>query len=504
MRRLSKSKLLSYRQCTKRLWLEIYRPELQHESVETQASFEVGHQVGDIARQLYDPHGTGLLIDAQRDGFEAAFLQSQSALSSKLPIFEAGFRANGVHTFADIMLPQAKGRKVGWRMIEVKSATSLKEYHRDDIAIQAFVAKAAGISLHSVSLAHIDSLWVYPGKDDYQGLLVEVDLTDEAFSREGEILNWIKEAQEITEEKKEPDIRTGKHCSDPYECSLFEYCSGQEPQAKHPVNWIPRLQTKALKVLIEESGVIEMSDLPNDLLNERQLRVKTCTLSGKTYFDAPAAGAAISQHKLPSYFLDFETIQFAVPIWKGTRPYQQIPFQFSVHRLSRTGKLKHQSFLDITGCDPSETFAKALVTACGEYGPIFVYNAGFERTRIKELADRFRRLKDALLLINERIVDLLPVAQNYYYHPSQEGSWSIKKVLPAIAPDLRYDDLEGVQDGGTAMSVFMEAISSKTAPERKAQIERQLLAYCELDTFAMVRLWLFFTGRQTTFLQPSQ
>ncbi|WP_082007487.1 DUF2779 domain-containing protein [Tepidimonas taiwanensis] len=189
-----------------------------------------------------------------------------------------------------------------------------------------------------------------------------------------------------------------------------------------------------------------------------------------------------------------ETVQFAVPIWKGTRPYQQIPFQFSVHRLSRTGKIKHQPFLDLTGSDPSRAFAEALIAACGERGPIFVYNAAFETARIRELSDRFPRLASALLTLNERVVDLLPVARDHYYHPSQQGSWSIKAVLPALCPDLHYGDLDGVQDGGMAMQAYLEAIAPQTSLARKREIERQLLAYCALDTYAMVRLWAAFSG----------
>ena len=208
-----------------------------------------------------------------------------------------------------------------------------------------------------------------------------------------------------------------------------------------------------------------------------------------------AAAQALASHKPPAYFMDFETIQFAVPIWKGTRPYQQIPFQFSVHRLSRTGKLEQQAFVDLSGKDPSKAFAEALLAACGERGPIFVYNAGFETARIRDLAARFPRLAKALLALNERVVDLLPVAREYYYQPSQQGSWSIKAVLPTFCPDLNYGDLDGVQDGGMAMEAFLEALSPQTGAARKVEIERQLLDYCALDTYAMVRLWSAFTGK---------
>ena len=494
MRVLSKSKLLAFRQCPKRLWLEVHRPDLREDSSATQASFTVGHQVGDIAKQVYDPQGKGALIDPKVEGFEEAFTRTQTLLQANQPIFEAGFRTQGALAFADVMLPIKRGRKRAWRMVEVKSSTSVKDYHRDDAAVQAFLAQACGVPLARIALAHIDSSWVYPGGGDYSGLLIESDLTDEAFSRGAEVRGWIEDAQGIAAKKKEPRVSTGEQCSAPYECGFFSYCQNQEPKAKQPLHWLPGALNKGLKAHIEAHGVRELRDVPDTLLNEKQKRVKAATLGGQPYFDQESAVQDLAQHKLPAYFMDFETIQFAVPIWKGTRPYQQIPFQFSVHRLARTVKLEQQAFLDLSGCDPSRAFAEALISACGERGPIFVYNAGFEMTRIRDLAQRFPPLAKTLLALNERVVDLLPVAREHYYHPNQHGSWSIKAVLPALCPDLNYGNLRGVQDGGMAMEAFLEAISPQSSAARKTEIEQQLLAYCALDTYAMVRLWAAFSN----------
>lgn len=498
MSNLSKSRLLSFRQCTKRLWLEIHRPDLREVSADAQARFAIGHQVGDIARKLYDPKGTGHLIDAQSEGFDAAFARTRELLKSDQPIFEAGFAANGALAFADIMLPTIKNRRSSWRMIEVKSSTSVKDYHRDDAAIQASVAIQSGAPLTSIALAHIDSGWTYPGGNNYQGLLVEEDLTEEAFGRGPEVADWISEAQAVARKRNEPEVRTGPHCNDPFECPFLAYCQGQQPQPTHPIDWLPGRFTGTLTAMIEKNGWTEMREIPDEYLNDRQRLVKAVTLSGNTHFDAEGARADLTPHQLPALFLDFETVQFTVPIWKGTRPYQQIPFQFSIHRVSGNGTLEHREFLDLSGNDPSKAFAEALVSECGETEPVFVYNAVFERGRISELAERFPRLKRELTQISKRIVDLLPVARKRYYHPDQEGRWSIKAVLPAIASDLRYDALDGVQDGGMAMNAYYEAISTDTSVERKRQVEAQLRDYCRLDTFAMVRLWQFFTGRPPT------
>ena len=494
MRTFSKSKLLALRQCPKRLWLEIHRPDLLEYSTETDARLQTGLQVGEIARRIYDREGNGILIDLQADGFERAFELTAGLLHTCQPIFEAGFSAGGALTFIDILLPEARGAELIWHMVEVKSSASVKDYHHDDLAVQAYTVKAAGITLASISLAHIDSSWVYLGNDDYRGLLKENNLTAEIMRRSEEIEGWILQAQNITAQSTEPAIETGSQCFSPFACSFYDYCSRNEPKPEYPVYWLPRFSSAKAEKL-ETQGINDLKNVPDEWLNEKQLRVKMHTLTGTVFFDAAGAASDLAGYPLPAYFLDFETIQFAVPVWKGTRPYQQIVFQFSLHRFDASGRLAHTEFLDLSGNDPSESFAQSLIAACGEDGPVFVYNAGFEMARIRELAERYPSLNQPLLAINDRIVDLLPIARERYYHPSQQGSWSIKKVLPAVVPGLRYDTLDGVQDGGMAMDAFLEGIHPDIAPERKTQIEQQLLAYCKLDTYAMVRLWQVFSGR---------
>jgi hypothetical protein len=238
------------------------------------------------------------------------------------------------------------------------------------------------------------------------------------------------------------------------------------------VAWLPAIQTKALKGLIENRGIADLRDIPDDLLNERQLRVKACTLAGKTYFDAANAARDLAAYGLPAYFMDFETIQLAVPIWKGTRPYQQVPFQYSVHRLSRTGKLDHRVFLDLSGNDPSRGFAESLLADCGERGTVFGYNIPFERSRLEELAGRFPRMRKALLALADRLVDLRPVAEQRFYDPRQRGRWGLKDVLPAVAPDADHANLDGVKAGGMAMEAYREA----TSPEYDGGAEGEAAA----------------------------
>jgi len=494
LRNLSKSKLLAYRQCPKRLWLEIHRPDLREYGAQTEASFQVGNEVGKIAQKIYDPKGKGVVFDPSVEGYDEVIARTAGLIVSPRPLFEAGFAAGGARAYVDVMLPlRRKGRQV-WRMVEVKSSSKVKDTHKDDIAIQTFIARASGINLDSVALAHIDNQWVYSGGGDYQGLLKEVDLTEEAFEREEEVKGWIDAAQAIARKRKEPEIGASDHCSKPYPCGFIDYCQSDAVADEYPVSWLPGSGNNKLRNLIEVDGVTDLRDVPDELLNPKQLRVKTYTLAGTVYFDANCAATALAPHRLPAFFLDFETIDFAVPIWKGTRPNQKIPFQFSLHRLSRTGKLTHQAFLDLSGKDPSRKIAEALIAACGERGPVFVYSH-FESGRIRALAECFPRLSRPLLAINERLVDLLPIAREHYYHPRQQGRWRIKNILPTIAPDLSYNALDGVQDGSMAMAAYLEAAHPDTTATRKDEIERQLLDYCKLDTNAMVRVWQHFTGR---------
>lgn len=492
---LSKSKLISARQCAKRLWLEVHRPDLREVSGATAASFVAGNDVGSVAREIYDPGSLGAVLDVRDLGMAGLLARTRELLPQRRPIFEAGFSigdaSNGALSLADVLLPDADG--MGWRMVEVKSSTSVKPYHVEDAAIQFHIATQAGLRITSSSVAFVDSTWVYPGGADRKGLLVEADVTAQVLSAVPQIPQWIDTAHKVIASVSEPDVEMGGHCSDPFDCSFRTHCDGQvvakNGPVQFPVHWLPDIRSNALKEHIASPAVRSMVDVPDELLNERQLRVKQHTLSQTVYFDQESAARELATHPLPALFLDFETIAFAVPRWAGTRPYQQIPFQYSLHRLDAEGELTHSGFLDLSGDDPSHELAKALVEQCDGEGPIFAYNAGFEGARSRELAERFPEQRERLLKLAARLVDLLPIARENYYHPIQQGSWSIKKVLPAIAPDLDYGQLEGVRDGGQAQQAFLQAIAIETSTQQAQVLREQLWAYCRLDTFAMVRLW---------------
>ena len=499
---LSKSKILAFKQCPKRLWLEVHAPSERSDSSATMSSFEIGNKIGEIARRIFAPDGNGVYLDYDALGLKGLVCATPAALGQRKPVFEAGFQARGALSLADILLPVELPAGPTWHMIEVKSSTSVHDYHRIDAAVQQYVATATGLNISKVSIAHVDNSWTYLGGDDYQGLLKLADITNDIAPLIPQVPEWLSEAHRIVKLTAAPERSTGGHCLGPFECGFLRHCTSTEPKVEHPVTWLPRVQAKTLKAHIAEHAVAAMEDVPDELLNTQQLRVKACTLSGETFFDAVGAQADLEQYGLPAYFLDFETIQFAMPIWAGTRPYEQIPFQFSCHVMDEQRRLTHHEFLLTDGSNPIRPFAEALVAACGTDGPIYVYNKGFEGSRINDLSRHTEddtELSAALLSVKSRLVDLMPIAQARFYHPSQQGSWSIKKVLPAMFPndpDMDYKNLEGVQDGGSAQQAFLSLISRVPTPECSEIMHRQLLKYCQLDTYAMVKIYHLFFDQQ--------
>lgn len=493
MRQLSKSKLIAFRQCPKRLWLELHRPELRDDSA-SETVFRVGNEVGEVARRVYDPKGVGTLINVGEVGYEEAFRQTETLLGEgDGPVFEAGLRVEGALAFADVMIPIHPDGTEAWRLLEVKSTTGVKDYHREDLAIQAYLASAMAVNLESCGIAHINNAFVCEGDGDYRGLFHEEDLTEESLSLANDVEGWIAGAQVAAALADEPELAMGAQCSHPFECPFAAYCSRDEPVVEYPLSSLPNFSGRRREA-VEALGIKDLREVPDLFLTDLQKHVRDVTISGETWFDAAGAAAALAPHAFPAWFLDFETVMLPVPIWKGTRPYQQIPFQFSLHRIEADGAMYHEAFLNLSGEDPSRSLAEALVTKGGGEGPVFVYNAKFERMVIHQLAARFSDLAEALVAIAKRLVDLHPIAKEHFYSPSQHGKWGLKSVLPAACPDLSYDALEGVADGNLAVEAYREAIAEETAPDRRAEIKGQLLAYCHLDTLAMVRLWELFRG----------
>ncbi len=474
---LSKSKILLHRQCPKRLWLQAHKPELAEVDPSAEARFRDGNKVGDVARQLY-PDGDFIDTLSRKEALErtAAALQAGNK-----PIFEAAFLHDGVLVRADLLIPEDNG----YRLVEVKSSTSVKDYHLEDITVQTWVMQQAGLKPSHCMVAHIDNSFVYPGDSNYQGLLKEEVVDTEIRELIGDVPVWVKAAQQTLNSAIEPAIQPGDQCNDPFTCDFINYCSPPETDVEYPVEILPHGKKMAEQLRAE--GYSDLREVPVEKLsNSKHLRVHRVSSTGVAELDTEAT-EAVRNLDYPRYYLDFETIAFAVPIWAGTSPYKQLPFQWSCHIEQADGSMTHEEFLDITGNDPRRAFAETLIKAIGTEGPIIVYNAPFEGSRMKELADAFPDLAMELLAAVDRLFDLLPLARNHYYHPAMKGSWSIKAVLPTIAPELDYSNL-AVAHGGMAQDAYLDLICDEMPDAEKNELRKALLAYCEQDTLAMVRI----------------
>lgn len=484
---LSKSKIAAFEQCPKRLWLEVHRPELGIVDADTKTRFAAGHEVGEIACQLYS---AGIMIEAEPD-IRAALERTAELLTLEPPhpLFEATFERYGVIVRVDLMIPAEDG---GWHIAEVKSTTGAKQYQLSDLATQIWVIEGSGIKVASANIRHIDREFIYMGEGDYRGLLKD-SMQNEAI---GPIVLTRAEVVALarsTLEGPEPERETGPHCTDPFTCQFQDYCNRGRDLPAWPISILPNTGASLAQKWAEQ-GIVELTALrEDDLASPLHRRIHRSTSTGEVFHDVEAARAATAHWQAPRVYLDFETIAFAAPRWRGTRPYEQVPFQFSVHVEDQLGGIVHREFLDLSGGDPSRACAEALVQAVPKDGVLIAYNASFERECIRRLAQLFPDLAPDLFSMANRLVDLLPVAKNCWYHPDQRGSWSIKAVLPTIAPELGYENL-AVADGSAAQLAYAEATNPATEQARRAELDQALRAYCERDTAAMVAVFRRLIG----------
>ncbi|MDD9850954.1 MAG: DUF2779 domain-containing protein [Gammaproteobacteria bacterium] len=459
--KLSKSQIMSGLQCEKRLWLENHKPELEKISANTEHRFAEGREVHKAARSL-------------QEAFETTF--------------EAAFSYQDVLVKVDILKKDARGHV----LTEVKSGASVKERYCRDCAVQAWVLEGCGLPVGRVELAHVDTGFVYGGDGDYRGLLHHEDVTSDIAEIKKQVPRWVSRFKTVLKQN-EPDIKTGRHCNAPHPCPFIAHCSKSD--AGYPVTDLPG--GNAIAGQLRADGITDIRDIPpGRLQNAKQEWVRKVTVSGQPELK-PAAKKAVDACSYPRYYLDFETIKFAVPIWKDTRPHQALPFQWSCHVECAPGEVGHHEFLDTTGDAPMRAFIDSLLAALGDSGAIFVYTS-FEKTRLNELAGRFPDLQERIHRVIGRLVDLWPIAKKNYYHPDMRGSWSLKALLPIIAPHLNYSDLGEVQDGNAAGRAYLEMTCPDTKTSRAQSLANNLRTYCKRDTEALVAVVEFFSTEKST------
>lgn len=477
---LTKSKLTLFEQCSKRFWLSVNRRDLIDIDDATQARFDTGHAVGELACDLVE----GGVMVTMDDGVAGALEQTRQLVAAgDRPIFEGTFQHEGVLVRVDIMRPDGKG---SWHVAEVKSTASHKDYQIADLATQIWVMEGAGIAIASASIRHINTSFVYARERDYLGFLMDRVSDEEIRPIVNERMPVVLEARQ-TLQGGEPEIAPGPHCDDPFGCDFKEYCYRGLKEPDWPISLLPR-SGKRLAEKYAAKGVEELTELKEgELSNSIHERIRKATISDTVFHDSALARKLTNDWSFPRTYLDFETVNPAIPRWIGTKPYQQVPFQFSAHIEDENGQIEHHEFLSLEDKDPRRSFAEALLAAVPREGSIITYNATFERTRLRELSVQFDDLAPSLRALADRVVDLEPVARQCWYHRDQFGSWSIKAVLPTIPNVTGYDQL-GVQDGMEAQRAYFEALSLPESDLRREKLERELKEYCGMDTWAMVEL----------------
>ncbi len=486
--RLSKSKFLSGLQCHKRLYLEIHQPFLATKpDAATQAMFEMGTAVGELARSRF---ASGVLVTAGYRQTEAALAQTAALVKNlAVPaIFEAAFLHGGVLIRADVLerVPSAEGEPGGWRLIEVKSSTKVKDTHLEDLAVQSEVIQGAGLTLVSVGLMHINTSYLYrEGAVDLTELFSIQDLSEAVAQRRAEVPGRLAEMTSMLLQAQAPAIEPSQHCHTPHDCAFWDHCTKDKPD-----RWIHYLPgAKQIVGQLIEQGVTTIDEIPaGTKLSPVQRRVKE-----NVEWTSAKLGTMLTAVQYPVHHLDFETVMLAVPRFSATRPYQALPVQWSNHIQQVTGALSHEEFLHKDVGDPRRMLAESLLESLGEKGSICVYSA-YEQSVLEQLAVAIPSLKPALQRIIARLWDLFPIIRDHYYHPAFGGSYSIKSVVRAMVPSLAYDDL-AIKEGGHAASQYYRMVFVETDWVERAAIEEALLRYCERDTLAMVELRRALQGK---------
>lgn len=486
---LSKSKYCLLWQCPKLLWLEKNRPELKTEDAARDDRMAVGNVVGDLAMGLFgDFVETTVLNEDGWPNINAMLKKTQQCLADGVEnICEAAFSYNGLYCAVDILRKEGSG----YAIYEVKSSTHAAEIYGVDIAYQKYVLEHCGITVTGTYLVCIDTDYVRGEELDIQGLFKIVDMHEWVDLEYPLVENRLEVAEKTLSSTDEPLRDIGEHCSNPYDCAYWAYCSRHLPT---PSVFDLYRMNKDKKFDYYRKGQAAFPDLVGDPnLNEKQLRQIQHQLSDcGDEVDKASICAFLDTLSFPLYFLDFETMQQAVPQFPGAKPYAQIPFQYSLHYIETPGgELKHKEFLAESGVDPRRAIAESLCRDIPMNVCVTAYNKGFECGRLKELAELFPDLANHLLNIRGNVKDLLdPFQAGYYYNKAMGGSFSIKSVLPALFPgdpELDYHNLEGVHNGGEAMTIFPKI--KDMPPEEAATARKNLLAYCKLDTYAMVKVW---------------
>ena len=481
--RLSKSSFIRGLQCEKSLYLYKHHYQLKDPTPSSlKAVFDQGTNIGLLAQELF-PYGADASPENHFKMVESVGKTQDFISKGESIIYEATFLYNNVLAALDILVKDEEG----WKAYEVKSSTKVSETYIRDAAIQFYTITNSGINLKDISIVHINNQYVKDGELDIHQLFTIESVYDQVLEFLPRIPNEVRRLKNVIESPEVPNIDIGNHCSEPYDCDFKGTCWKHVPE--YSVYNISRLN-KDKKFDLYNQGVITLDqiDLGQTDLNPNQMLQVQSEVDGTTYIDKDEIRNFTNGLSYPLYFLDFETIGPAVPIYQGSRPFQQLVFQYSLHiQYSPNSEIIHREYLANPKEDPRIGFIEQLIRDCGDIGDVIVYNIGFERGKLNDLIKVFPQYKDELEEIVNRLKDLMiPFQQKWYYTPEMKGSYSIKYVLPALVPELSYDGLP-IKEGGAASNTFLSMVNG-TFDGDFEETRIQLLEYCKLDTYAMVKI----------------
>ena len=475
---ISKSRFKNGLQCHKLLWYTYNQKEdIPEPDAALLDKFEQGRLVGEYAKKLFPD---GIEVAKGIVDFAEVLPASKKAALLLKPMFEAAFEYAGAYARADILEPTPGGK---WDLIEVKSSNEIKKHHYHDVALQKYVFDGAGISISKCYLMHLNRGYVRQGDINPPKLFVKKDITKEVENILSEIAPNLKTMAALIKRPTAPDILVGPHCSDPYNCPLKSMCWGFLP--KNNVTELYRGGKKQFELI--KSGILKLADIPDDfgLTNTQKIQVGVAR-TGKPHINVEGIEKFLASLKYPIYFLDFETFATAIPLIDNDRPYQQIPFQYSLHVLaSLDGKPVHYSYLAEGPIDPRPDILKNLKKLLGSDGTILTFNMSFESGRLNEMSRDYPEYRSWYETIKPRIADLIvPFRRFAYYNPDQEGEASLKSVLPALT-GKSYSGLN-ISEGGVASLEFVRVTFGQATAEEREQVKKDLLIYCGLDTEGMI------------------
>lgn len=482
---LSKSSFVRGHQCVKALYLHKYyeehKIEVEEPSASLQAIFSQGHVVGELAQERHSG-GLNAMPDSISDIKKSIKDTKQWMEDPNVNvIYEACVSFDGVFAALDILVRDGNS----WKIYEVKSSTKVKHPYPLDAGLQLWIMRKLGFVVSDIFITHINTNYVRKGKLNVQKLFSDSSVLTEAKAYQKEIEKKVKSFKEALTKEEIPEVEIGDHCNNPYSCDFKKYCWPEIPEYSIFDLYYGGKKSKELY----EKGVEYIVDIPEgtELTALQKIQVDAEKI-GKEYIDNEKIGAFLNSIEYPIAHIDFETYNGAVPEFDNSRPYQFMLFQWSCHlQIEKSGEVIHKEYLADAKVDPRVPFIESLIAATKDAKTIFVYNIGFEVPRLKELAKQLPDYANEITFIINRVVDLaMPFQKKWYYTKEMKGKYSIKYVLPAIVPELTYDNLE-IGDGGSASSSFLN-LKIETNQEIIDSTRVNLIEYCKQDTFAMVKL----------------